>query len=77
MRELAPLREQNELLQREVIGLKYGLAGVTQTVKDTVKSDLADFKDFFSNLVKRSGGAAHDASAGASSSAPHQGGSSF
>ena len=35
MRELALLREQNELLQRKVVGLEQGLAGVTQTVKDT------------------------------------------
>ena len=76
-REIEPLREQNALLQREVAGLKQGLAGVSQTVKDTVKSELADFKDFFTTLVKSSGGAAHDARAGASSSAPHQGGTNF
>ena len=76
-RKIEPLREQNALLHREVAGLKQGLAGVNQTVKDTVISELADFKAFFSNLVKSSGGAAHDASAGASSSAPHQGGTSL
>ena len=73
-REIEPLREQNALLQREVAGLKQGLAGVTQTVQDTVKSELAEFKNCFSDLVKRSGGAAHDASAGAPSPAPQQGG---
>ena len=87
-REIEPLREQNALLQREVAGLKQGLAGVTQSVagitqsadgvtqsvKDTVKSELAEFKNFFSNLMQRSGGAAQDASAGAPSPAPHQGG---
>ena len=62
-REIEPLREQNALLHREVAGLKQGLAGVNQTVKETVISELADFKAFFSNLVKSSGGAAHDASA--------------
>ena len=76
-REIEPLREQNALLQREVAGLKQGLAGVSQTVKDTVKSELADFKDFFTTLVRRSGGAAHDASAGASPSALHQGETNF
>jgi FtsZ-binding cell division protein ZapB len=68
-REIEPLKEQNALLQREVAGLKQGLAGVTQTVKDTVKSELADFKDFFSKLVQNNGGAPP--------TAPHHGGPSF